>query len=104
MFTRQLIFSLLVLGLIETMGCASSETEQQAPPLGLASVLTVQTSGVEALFIGIHPVDENTVWISGTQGTYARTTDGGATWQAAVVAGAESLEFRDGLSAQHRQR
>ena len=95
LFTRQLIFSLLVPGLIQIMGCASSDTEGQAPPLGLAPVLTVQTTGVEALFIGISPVDENTVWISGTQGTYARTTDGGATWQAAVVAGADSLEFRD---------
>ena len=34
-------------------------------------------------------------WASGSNGTYARTTDGGATWQAAVVPGAAQLDFRD---------
>lgn len=34
-------------------------------------------------------------WVSGVGGTYALTTDGGATWRAAVVPGADSLEFRD---------
>jgi photosystem II stability/assembly factor-like uncharacterized protein len=33
--------------------------------------------------------------VSGHQGTWARTTDGGATWTAAVVPGADSLQFRD---------
>ena len=94
-FTRQLTFALLCLGLIEIVGNASSEIEQQAPPLRLDPVLTRQDSGVGVRFIGISPVDEDTVWISGTEGTYARTTDGGATWQAAVVAGADTLEFRD---------
>ena len=86
---------ILALFLVLLAGCTASETEQDAPPLRLAPVLTPQTSGSEALFIGISPVDENTVWISGTQGTYARTTDGGATWQAATVPGADSLQFRD---------
>ena len=45
--------------------------------------------------IGISAVDEDTVWISGTEGTYARTTDGGATWHAGLVPGAEVLQFRD---------
>ena len=87
-----LLIALLVLLL---GGCTASDTEQEAPPLRLAPALTPQSSGVEALFIGISPVDENIVWISGTQGTYARTTDGGATWQAATVPGADSLQFRD---------
>ncbi len=88
-------FFLIVLLALLLGGCASAETEQQAPPLRLAPTLTAQTSGTQALFIGISPVDENTVWISGTQGTYARTTDGGTTWQAATVPGADSLQFRD---------
>ena len=33
-------------------------------------MLTAQASGVEARLIGISPVDENIVWISGTGGTY----------------------------------
>ncbi|MFN0109054.1 MAG: WD40/YVTN/BNR-like repeat-containing protein, partial [Blastocatellia bacterium] len=34
-------------------------------------------------------------WASGANGTYARTIDGGKTWQSAVVPGAEKLDFRD---------
>ena len=34
-------------------------------------------------------------WASGSGGTYARTTDGGANWEASVVPGASQLDFRD---------
>jgi photosystem II stability/assembly factor-like uncharacterized protein len=40
-------------------------------------------------------VDERTVWVSGHGGTYVRTTDGGVTWHASVVPGADTLQFRD---------
>jgi photosystem II stability/assembly factor-like uncharacterized protein len=35
------------------------------------------------------------VWASGLGGTYTVTTDGGNTWHAGVVPGAETLQFRD---------
>jgi Uncharacterized protein related to plant photosystem II stability/assembly factor len=35
------------------------------------------------------------VWASGRGGTFAVTTNGGATWRSGVVPGAESLQFRD---------
>ena len=35
------------------------------------------------------------MWVSGAQGTWLRTTDGGATWAAGKVPGADSLQFRD---------
>lgn len=54
-----------------------------------------QDSRTDALFIGISPVDENIVWLSGTAGTYSVTTDGGNTWNTAQVPGADSLQFRD---------
>ena len=54
-----------------------------------------QISGVEVLFIGISPVDESVVWISGTNGTYGRTLDGGEHWEIGVVPGADTLQFRD---------
>jgi photosystem II stability/assembly factor-like uncharacterized protein len=54
-----------------------------------------QVSGTEALLIGVSPVDNQVAWVSGTGGTYLRTLDGGATWTAAVVPGADSLQFRD---------
>jgi photosystem II stability/assembly factor-like uncharacterized protein len=40
-------------------------------------------------------VDAQVVWVSGVGGTVARTTDGGETWDARVVPGAEELQFRD---------
>ena len=38
--------------------------------------------------------DRNT-WASGARGTCLGTTDGGATWTASTVPGAEALDFRD---------
>ena len=77
------------------MGCAS-DLPEDAPSLQLAPTLTAQASGADSvLFIGISPVDANVVWISGTNGTFGRTVDGGAAWQTGVVPGADSLQFRD---------
>jgi len=56
---------------------------------------TPQTSGTSALLIAVSPVNDRIVWVSGTQGTYLRTTDGGTTWTAGRVPGADSLQFRD---------
>jgi photosystem II stability/assembly factor-like uncharacterized protein len=56
--------------------------------------LTPQTSGTTQLLIAVSPVDSRVVWASGAGGTYVVTTDGGNTWKAAVVPGAESLQFR----------
>jgi photosystem II stability/assembly factor-like uncharacterized protein len=53
-----------------------------------------QASGTNASFRGIHAVDAQTVWVSGSGGTYVVTADGGATWRAAQVPGAEKLDFR----------
>jgi photosystem II stability/assembly factor-like uncharacterized protein len=57
--------------------------------------LTPQTSGTTQLLIAVSPVNSHVVWAAGTGGTYVVTTDGGKTWKAAVVPGAESLQFRD---------
>jgi photosystem II stability/assembly factor-like uncharacterized protein len=57
--------------------------------------LTPQTSGTRQLLIAVSPVNSRVVWAAGTGGTYVVTTDGGETWKAAVVPGAENLQFRD---------
>ena len=57
--------------------------------------LTPQTSGTTQLLIDVSPVNSRVVWAAGTGGTYVVTTDGGETWKAAVVPGAETLQFRD---------
>jgi photosystem II stability/assembly factor-like uncharacterized protein len=54
-----------------------------------------QKSNTDASLFGLGIVDANVVWASGTGGTFVRTTDGGETWQAGTVAGAEKLDFRD---------
>lgn len=56
---------------------------------------TPQTSGTTASLRGISTVNDRVAWASGTGGTYLLTTDGGATWKAAQVPGAETLDFRD---------
>ena len=54
-----------------------------------------QTINTKADFRGLCVVSPNVAWVSGTKGTYARTTDGGKTWSVGTVPGAEKLDFRD---------
>src|SRR5262245_32130334 len=54
-----------------------------------------QSSGTKARLRGISVVSDRIAWASGAQGTYLKTIDGGATWQAGSVPGAEALDFRD---------
>ena len=55
----------------------------------------VQDSGTAASIRGISAVSESVCWFSGSGGTVARTTDGGATWESQPVTGYEALDFRD---------
>jgi len=63
--------------------------------------LTPQDSGTTVGLIAVSPVNPQVVWASGRAGTYVVTTNGGKTWRAGVVPGAETLQFRDveGVSA-----
>jgi photosystem II stability/assembly factor-like uncharacterized protein len=54
-----------------------------------------QAIGTKADFRGLCVVSPTVAWASGTQGTFARTTDGGETWSVGTVPGAEKLDFRD---------
>jgi photosystem II stability/assembly factor-like uncharacterized protein len=56
---------------------------------------TPQASGTSARFRGVSAASATVAWASGSGGTFARTTDGGATWRSAVVPGAQQLDFRD---------
>src|SRR2546421_1129652 len=53
-----------------------------------------QTSNTTASLRGVSAVNERVVWASGSGGTWLRTTDGGATWNASQITGAETLDFR----------
>lgn len=72
-----------------------------AAPADKQPTLTQQNSGTTNGLIAISPVNPQVVWASGRAGTFTVTTDGGQTWHAGVVPGAEDLQFRDvqGVSA-----
>src|ERR671926_1924389 len=54
-----------------------------------------QDSGTRVRLRGVSAVSARVAWASGAGGTFARTTDGGQTWQAGQVPGAAELDFRD---------
>ena len=74
-------FVLLMMSLL----CAADAGAQWSP----------QASGTGVRLRGVSAVSREVAWASGDRGTYARTTDGGRTWRAGVVPGAEALDFRD---------
>jgi photosystem II stability/assembly factor-like uncharacterized protein len=61
----------------------------------LAQNPSAQKSNTTENLRGVSAVSDKVAWASGTHGTYLRTTDGGISWQAAQVPGAEALDFRD---------
>src|SRR6266480_1547055 len=54
-----------------------------------------QTIMTDADFRGLCAASPKVAWVSGTKGTYGRTTDAGRTWSVGTVPGAEKLDFRD---------
>jgi photosystem II stability/assembly factor-like uncharacterized protein len=61
----------------------------------LARNPTIQKSNTTENLRGVSALLNQVAWASGTHGTYLHTTDGGNSWQAAQVPGAEALDFRD---------
>lgn len=57
--------------------------------------LTPQDSGTKNSLISVSAVNARVVWACGRKGTFTLTTDGGKTWRAGTVPGAEALELRD---------
>lgn len=68
---------------------------QGSPAAEEGPTLTPQVSGTTVRLQAVSPVNSNVVWASGLGGTFVVTTDGGSSWRAGVVPGAEQLEFRD---------
>ncbi len=78
-----------VFGILAAGTAGAAALQAQAPGL------TDQTLGGTVRFQAVSAVSDSVVWISGTQGRYARSRNGGRTWSAGQVPGADSLEFRD---------
>jgi photosystem II stability/assembly factor-like uncharacterized protein len=62
---------------------------------GGGPTVTPQETGTTFRFFAVSAVNDRVVWASAAGGTFARTTDGGATWVSRQVPGAEALQFRD---------
>jgi len=60
-----------------------------------APTLQQQQSGTLNNLRAISPLNAQVAWASGAGGTYTFTKNGGTTWKAGVVPGAEALDFRD---------
>jgi len=85
----------IALVLLLATACGSPDLLENTPnPLSDVR-LEPQESGTDVLLQAVSAVDENVVWVSGHGGTWARTLDGGATWTAHVMEGADTLQFRD---------
>lgn len=64
--------------------------------------LTVLTSGTKTSIRGLSVVSDSVIWVSGSNGMVAVTTDAGATWQWHQVNGFEKTDFRDIHAFDHR--
>ncbi len=95
---RGLLFAVLVLGCSpepERAAAPEPPPEPAAPPSFDCRSWQPLDGGTTASFRGLSAVSDNVVWVSGTGGTWGRTTDGGDTWVMRSVPGAEELDFRD---------
>ncbi len=58
------------------------------------AIFTQLDTNTEASFRGLHVVDENVIWASGSEGTILLSTDGGESWNVNRIPGAEKNDFR----------
>jgi photosystem II stability/assembly factor-like uncharacterized protein len=87
--------SIVLVNLACSDAAAPTSPSVSALKKAAAPTLIPQQSGTTNRLQAISPVNARVAWASGTGGTFVVTTNGGATWRAGVVPGAEDLEFRD---------
>lgn len=100
---NRIVFSRLgsLLAAFAAMTCSGGTTPAARPHAAVTAqhsaspTTTPQQSGVTSRLQAVSPVDEEVVWVSGVAGAFAVTSDGGRTWRAGTVPGAEKLQFRD---------
>ena len=57
--------------------------------------IEILTSGTKTSLRGLSVVNDNVVWVSGSNGTVGKTTNGGKSWKWITVNGFEKTDFRD---------
>lgn len=92
---RPLILAPALFSLAGVVACGRTARVEVAPVRLVPPTFMPQQSGTSVLLQAVSAVSEDVVWVSGHDGTYARTTNGGQSWSAAVVPGADTLQFRD---------
>src|SRR5579875_2921045 len=60
-----------------------------------SQTVNILTSGNKTSLRGLSVVNDNVLWASGSNGTVARSVDGGKTFQWLTVKGFEQRDFRD---------
>jgi hypothetical protein len=62
---------------------------------GFSQTVEILSSGTKTSIRGLSVVDDRTIWVSGSNGTVARSIDGGNTWNWMTVTSFEKTDFRD---------
>ncbi|GAB2621094.1 WD40/YVTN/BNR-like repeat-containing protein [Belliella aquatica] len=90
---------LLAIGIISSFAACNSERKGEiiTEPTGWEIVETP----VNASIRGLSPLTSEIIWASGSGGTWLLTIDGGQSWSTGIIAGLDSVDFRDieGLDA-----
>lgn len=101
---RNLAVTLLTAGLLSSQPAAAAPldlgdlADLTSLPAGVSLSWSLKPTGTTAQFRGLAPVSGRVAWVSGSQGTVLRTTDGGNTWQSVgptLDEDDQALEFRD---------
>jgi photosystem II stability/assembly factor-like uncharacterized protein len=101
--TRSLLLAALTTAVVATASSAyavspgAAERGAPAGPGATAYDWRVTPTGTTERFRGLAPVSRDVAWVSGTNGTVLRTSDGGRTWRDVSPhgLGTEMLQFRD---------
>ena len=85
---------------LASVALAACSPSDPAPDQGADQAVTTpelqpRESGTTALLQAVSAASDQVVWVSGHEGSWVRTVDGGATWTTGKVSGADTLEFRD---------
>jgi len=64
------------------------------PLFGQTMSVTLLPENIKSSFRALSVIDDSVAWVSGTNGTIGRTTDGGKTWSFTKVKGFEKCDFR----------
>ncbi len=81
--------------LIGLFSCTPKTQPSNISTTPTSNIWTSLYSGETVSFRGLHTVDENVAWVSGSEGVVLRTINAGKTWERKIIPNTDSLQFRD---------